>query len=84
MGAEGREGISETCSLQCSDAGLYTQFSELVLGGQGILWGVFSCQVVSSVLRTGVLVSGPRDDELSPNDNKTLYRNKKTKQTLMH
>lgn len=84
LGAEGREGIPETCSLQCPDAEPYTQFfSELVLGGQGILGGSFSCQVVSSVVRTGVLVSGPRDDELPSNDNETLYRNKTTKQTPM-
>lgn len=82
MGAEGREGIPETCLLQCPDAELYTQFSELVLGGQGILGGAFSCQIVSSVVTTGVLVSGPRD-ELPPNDNETLYRNKTTKQTPM-
>lgn len=80
MGAEGREGIPETCSFQCPDTEPYTQFfSELVLGGQGILGGSFSCQVVSSVVRTGVLVSGPRDDELPSNDNETLYRNKTTK-----
>lgn len=54
-------------SLQCPDAELYTQFfSEPVLGGQGILWGAFSCQIVSSVVTTGILVSGPRDDELPP------------------
>lgn len=38
---------------------------------------------VSSVVTTGVLVSGSRDDELPPNDNETLYRNKTTKQTPM-
>lgn len=80
VGAEGRKGIPETCSVQCPDAELDIQFfSELVLGGQGILGGAFSCQIVSSVVTTtGVLVSGPRDGELPQNDNETVYKNKTT------